>query len=139
MRLRGQPAPLRGTDTLSRLCSISVTSAGVAESKWFPKGIPWPSATTIHFVPFPRLVFPTQSPLFWLGQNFHQQRFLPISTGLVYQALREKHAMHQARHHGLPILATCANRLKAKDTTAVNHSTGRHYVIPIKSLQNSGD
>lgn len=30
-----------------------------------PKGIPWPSATTIHFVPLPRLVLPTQSPLFW--------------------------------------------------------------------------
>src|SRR5881628_1470698 len=33
------------------------------------KGRPWPSTTTIHFVPLPRLVFPTPAPLFWREQN----------------------------------------------------------------------
>jgi hypothetical protein len=85
------------------------------------------------------LVFPTQSPLFWLVQNFHQQRFLPISIGLGYQAPRGKPATHQARHHGLPILATCANTLRAKDTMVANHSIVRRCAIPIIFLQNSGD
>src|SRR5579859_338961 len=32
--------------------------------KLLSRGIPWPSTTTIHFVPLPRLVFPTFEPLF---------------------------------------------------------------------------
>jgi hypothetical protein len=32
----------------------------------FPKGTPLQSTTTIHFVPLPRLVFPTPSPPFSL-------------------------------------------------------------------------
>jgi hypothetical protein len=48
-------------------------------------------------------------------------------------------SMPEATHRGLPILAVCANRLMAMDTTAANHSIGRRCVIPIISLQNNGD
>ena len=65
----GSPPPLRGTATLLSVFSTSVTSFGLAESRCFPIGIPSPSTTTIHFVPLPRLVFPTHSPLFWQGRN----------------------------------------------------------------------
>lgn len=60
----GTQSPSDGTSTAFSVFSTSVTSLGLAESRWFPRGIPSPSTTTIHFVPLPRLVFPTHSPLF---------------------------------------------------------------------------
>lgn len=65
-RLRGRPGRcVRPTRTVASVASRSLTSAGDAESRCTPIGVPWPSTRTIHFVPLPRLVFPTQSPLFW--------------------------------------------------------------------------
>jgi hypothetical protein len=58
-----------GTCTALKVSSARVTSAGEALKSRLPRGIPWPSATTIHFVPLPRLVLPTQSPLFWPLQS----------------------------------------------------------------------
>src|SRR5438105_471206 len=52
---------------LSKAASAKVTSPGVADSNLLPRGTPWPSTTTIHFVPLPFLVFPTQAPLFFAG------------------------------------------------------------------------
>ncbi len=49
---------------LSQNLSTSVTSCGDAEAMVLPRGIPWPSTTTIHFDPLPLLVFPTPMPLF---------------------------------------------------------------------------
>ena len=77
----GAPGPHRGTAMFSSVFSTSLTSAGDAESRWFPKGIPLPSTTTIHFVPLPRLVFPTYWPLFLQGQNCHLQ--MPRSSLIV--------------------------------------------------------
>ena len=53
----------------ARVGMTSFTSAGDAEARAPPTGRPCLSATTIHFVPFPFLVFPTQSPLFWPGRS----------------------------------------------------------------------
>ena len=50
----------------------SFTSAGDAEAMVPPRGTPWPSTTTIHFEPFPRLVGPTQSPPFSPVQSWRQ-------------------------------------------------------------------
>lgn len=55
------------TLTVSSVFSRSLTSAGGAESRYAPSGVPEPSTSTIHFVPLPRLVFPTLSPLFFAG------------------------------------------------------------------------
>lgn len=41
-----------------------VTSCGEADATCMATGRPWRSATAMIFVPLPRLVFPTQSPLF---------------------------------------------------------------------------
>src|ERR1700693_6401863 len=40
----------------------------------------YPGAPTIHFVPLPRLVFPTPQPLFSLGRNCHPETIRSIST-----------------------------------------------------------
>ena len=51
-RLRGRPAlPVRPTATVSSVFSSSVTSAGQAESRYAPSGVPAPSTKTIHLVP----------------------------------------------------------------------------------------
>jgi len=60
----GRPRPVLGTRTVAKVRLNNFTSAGEADSKSFPRGIPWPSTTTIHFVPLPRLVLPTHAPLF---------------------------------------------------------------------------
>ena len=70
----GLPGPCFGTLISPMTLSRSVISAGEAESVWLPRGIPWPSTTTRHFVPFPRLVFPTPAPLFLPGRSSHPQR-----------------------------------------------------------------
>ena len=57
---RGRPARcLRPMWIAASVVSASRTSAGDAEQRSSPRGTPAPSTTTIHFVPLPRLVFPT--------------------------------------------------------------------------------
>jgi hypothetical protein len=51
----GPLRPQRGTVTASSVFSASFTSAGDAEARRLPRGTPWPSTTTIHFVPLPFL------------------------------------------------------------------------------------
>ena len=65
-------------DRFSIVGSSSFISLGQAESRSAPIRTRWPSTTTIHFVPFLPLVFPTHGPLFC-----HRQRFLPNLAGLV--------------------------------------------------------
>jgi len=74
--LRGLPR-LWGTEIFWSVLSAKVTSAGLAEASWLPKGTPEPSTTTIHFVPLPRLVSPTPKPLFWPARNWRPENFLP--------------------------------------------------------------
>ncbi len=78
--------------TCSSTPSTRVTSAGDALAVAHARGTPWPSATTIHFVPLPRLVFPTSEPLFLREQNFHQQRLHPSRVDLAGRVCRERHA-----------------------------------------------
>ena len=75
---RGRPRLFLGTAIFSIVGSSSFISLGQAESRSAPIRTRWPSTTTIHFVPFLPLVFPTHGPLFC-----HRQRFLPNLTGLV--------------------------------------------------------
>jgi hypothetical protein len=59
------------------------------------KGVPWPSATTIHLVPFPRLVFPTSKPLFKQEQNSHRQTLRPNPVVLADRVGPKKSIMFQ--------------------------------------------
>jgi len=63
----------------------SLTSAGDALASWLPKGTPAPSTTTIHFVPFPRLVLPMPSPLFCSRKTSVQKGFAPVQPALRVQ------------------------------------------------------
>jgi hypothetical protein len=77
--LRGRPFG-GGTRTWASVVSASVTSLGEALSSRTPSGRPSPSTSTIHFVPLPRLVFPTADPLFSPGRSCRREKPRPTST-----------------------------------------------------------
>jgi len=52
--------------------SASFISDGEAEVMEIPKGTPLLSATTMHFEPLPRLVFPTSGPPFLPVRTSHR-------------------------------------------------------------------
>jgi hypothetical protein len=79
------PGPSRGTATVSRVGSSRVMSVGDTDAKRFPTGTPWPSTTTIHFAPLPRVVFPTQAPCFRRGKAPVGEGFGPIQSALGVQ------------------------------------------------------
>src|SRR3974377_368358 len=54
---------------VASVVSASRTSDGDAQQTWSHKGPPRPLPPTIHFVPLPRLVFPTSALLSWPGRN----------------------------------------------------------------------
>jgi hypothetical protein len=54
-----------------------------------PRGIPWPSTTTIHFVPLPRFVFRTPAHLFSRGLNCHPQRLQTNRAALGIELAQE--------------------------------------------------
>lgn len=69
-RFRGRPGEEAFlTETASSVFSTSEISDGVAASRYAPSGVPLPSASTIHFVPFPFRVLPTFGPLFLQEQS----------------------------------------------------------------------
>src|ERR1035441_9762284 len=80
---------LRRTLMRARVDSASFTSAGLALVSWLPKGIPEPSTTTIHFVPFPRLVFPTPEPLFCGSKTSVQKTLAPIQPPSLIEFAQE--------------------------------------------------
>src|SRR5579859_3462782 len=64
---------------VASVVSASRVSCGDAEQRCFPRGRPRPSTTTIHFVPLPRLVFPTPQPLFSPERNCRPETIRSIS------------------------------------------------------------
>src|SRR5258707_11321297 len=100
-RLLPGPAFGPGTRTSASVTSASVASPGEALSSRTPSGRPWPSTSTIHFVPLPRVVFPTAAPPFSLGRSCRRERPRPIST--VGPALPVTYATHSATRLRLPI------------------------------------
>jgi hypothetical protein len=76
-RRRGRPLR-RGTRTVSSVEMASFTSCGRALARVRPMGRPFPSATTISLLPFPRFVRPTAAPPFLRGRSCH--RGMPCST-----------------------------------------------------------
>lgn len=69
-RILGRPRCRRGTRTRCSVASAKVTSWGEADAKRTPRGMPWPSANTMHFVPLPRFVLPTAEPPFSLEKRW---------------------------------------------------------------------
>src|SRR5262245_5920644 len=103
-RFRGRPRPWRGTTIVSRVASTNLISAGDAESTRFPGGTPAPS-TTIHFVPLPHLVLPTQVP--FVGEGYGWGRLVSGRPCAVSTAYLQSRADWEAvwgsstRRHGV--------------------------------------
>src|SRR5581483_6464737 len=132
---RGRPFG-RGTRTFASVSSASVTSAGEALSSRTPSGTPSPSASTIHFVPLPRLVLPTASPLFSPGQNCRRERSRPIAAIPPGPVRPAKPATHPAIRLALATVAIAASRSRAKETRRAETATPRRFAKPTECLQN---
>jgi hypothetical protein len=97
--------------TSANVASISVTSAGEVLSSRIPSGRPLPSASTIHFVPLPRLVFLTAEPPLLPERSCRPGISPPATAGLRGPALRVADATRQATHPAFPTASTTASRL----------------------------
>ena len=113
---RGRPTPLRGTRTVSSVCSINLASWGVAEVTTSPRGKPSPSATTISFVPFPRFVLPIPAPLFLPTQKFRRQKLRPNSNDRGRRASQVIYAICRSKDPALAIRSFYANRYFQKES-----------------------
>jgi hypothetical protein len=116
-----------------------VTSAGEADSNRLPRGIPWPSTTTIHFVPLPRLVLPTHAPLFLPERNCRPRRLRSSPTCLWRPTPPERCATHPAKPLALPTSAVCANRCSGWDTAQGDLASERRCAGPKECLQRPVD
>src|ERR1700722_6713626 len=80
--------------------------------KEFPRGRPRPSTTTIHFVPLPRLVFPTPQPLFSREQNSHPETIRSTSIAGARLTRSETFARFSTKRPAPPNLAVVASTSK---------------------------
>jgi len=127
---RGRPRPQQGTLTCASVVSASETSAGEALASCAPKGMPWPSTSTIHFVPFPRLVFPTASPPFWQPRSCRPGRSRPTATAGGGSTRPAAAARLRSRCPRLPTVAVCASRSGRWDTAWEDLATGPLFSAP---------
>src|SRR6266571_4757733 len=74
-----------------------------------------PATTTIHFVPLPRLVFPTSAPPFWPGRNCRPETTRSISIAGVRSTRSRTLARCSARRPARPSPAVVASRSKGAD------------------------
>src|ERR1700681_4073827 len=81
-----------------------------AEQRWSLRGTPRPSTTTIHFVPLPRLVFPTPQPLFSREQHSRPNTSRSTSTARARSTRSETSARCSTKRPAPPSLAAAASR-----------------------------
>src|ERR1700684_106539 len=74
--------------SLSSVGSIILVAEGEADQVGWARGTLVLLPTTTSFVPLPRLVLPTQSPLFLPARTSRRQRPLPTWRGLACRAGR---------------------------------------------------
>src|ERR1700681_1702080 len=79
-----------------------------AEQRWSLRGTPRPSTTTIHFVPLPRLVFPTPQPLFSREQNSRPKTIRSTSTAGARSTRSETSARCSTTRPAPPSLAAAS-------------------------------
>jgi len=137
--LRGRPRPKRGTLTRANVLSASRNSEICADASCAPIGMPWPSTTTTHFVPFPRRVFPTAEPLFSPAQMSRPGKPLPSPAAFVRSFAPAMPAKPATKCPAPPTSLTVASRSSRWDTRRVNHASERRFEVSIKCLPNNGD
>ena len=89
--------PLAGTSRLPRPLDgyrvegllEGVTSAGDAAPRYTPNRVAVPSTSTLHWVPLPRFVFPTLSPLLPGNETAIRKALLPAQFFLVVEWAQE--------------------------------------------------
>src|SRR5579883_2989915 len=100
LRFLSRPAWASRNPNFGNLGSPKLTSLGEALSNRTPSGRPSPSTSTIHFVPLPRLVFPTAEPPFSPGRSCRREKPRPTSTvplGPTPPATRARHSATRLR------------------------------------------
>src|SRR5579863_3434162 len=103
-------------------------------TRWSPRGTPVPSTTTIHFVPLPRLVFPTPQPLFSRKQNCRPKttRSSPVARA---RSTRSKTcARYSAKRPAPPSRAAAASRSRDADIGPASPASGRRSAESRESL-----
>ena len=101
-----------------------------------PIGIPWPSTTTMHFVPFPRRVFPTAQPPFSPAQRSRPE----MASSEVEQQFRHPTgpatlATPAATPPALPTAADDASRCSHGDIRLAGRATVREHAEPRESFE----
>jgi hypothetical protein len=119
--------------------SASRNSEMCADASCAPIGTPWPSTTTMHFVPFPRRVFPTAWPPFSLSQRSRPRMLLPSPRACVRPCAPARLAMPATRHPALPTSADAANRWNHPGIRRADRAIERLLVEPRECLPRNGD
>ena len=139
-RLRGRPGRCgRVTAIVSSVASRSRTSAGDAESRYAPNGVPAPSTNTIHFVPLPRLVGPTLAPPFSPARSSHRGSTRSSAVSARHSSGPARPATASARPRWLPTAAAVANRCSGCHTAWAVRSTVRRSTESRVSLRSSAE
>lgn len=95
-----------------------------------PRGIPWPSTTTMHFVPLPRLVFPTQEPLFSRERTSRPRTSPPSEGGASRSAPTSMYAKAPARRPPPAIDGGVANTSQDWDSGPADHANAHLSSTP---------
>ncbi len=135
--------PRRGTAIRARVRSIKVTSAGDADSRRFPKGTPWPSATTLHCVPFRTLALlggADTRPPFLAGAKLPSAKASAQSQ--LASAIEVSEQGAPCRQPDLllfPAARTAANRCWARDRRRAGLCSARYCEGPTRCPRNRDD
>src|ERR1700681_4019973 len=105
-----------------------------AEQRWSLRGTPRPSTTTIHFVPLPRLVFPTPQPLFSREQNSRPKTIRSTSTAGARSTRSETSARCSTKRPAPPSLAAAASRSKDAGISPAGPASERRSAESTESL-----
>ena len=103
--------------------------------KWSPKGRPWPSTTTSHFVPLPRLVFPTPQPLFSPVQNCRPETTRSTATAGARSTRSGTRARCSTTRPARPSPAVAASKSKGADISLASPASERRCAESTESLR----
>jgi hypothetical protein len=99
--------------------------------------MPWPTTTTTHCVPLPRLVLPMAAPPPFGGSKMPSLKHSPTSGGLEHQAGAETDARLAARAHPLTTGAAVSNSCSAKGGMRQVSPAGTGFENPENAFENT--
>ena len=129
---------LRHTVRLFKSGSMRLTSAGLALAMSTPSGVPRPSMRSMIFVPLPRFVLPTQSPLFWPGKTCRRPSPRPSGATSFRRAGGAVGAKRSGRFRFESTRVAAASRSLGTESMLVSLSTVHHWLTPKGFLPGTG-